>query len=123
MAKATITTPSGAKVALEGTSEEIAAVLAKVEARAESDGAKKQRANVTPKKKASGLRGHLVELIGEDFFKKPQEFGAVMKALAERGHYYTKTSLSPVMLRLTQDRELRRMKNGKRWVYVKGTDR
>jgi hypothetical protein len=65
--------------------------------------------------------GNLIaELIDGGFFKKPKELSAIRNALQEHGHHYPLTTLSPVMLRLVRRRELRRLKDKKRWVYVGG---
>ena len=42
----------------------------------------------------------ILNLIDADFFKVPQELGAVRTALEAQGHFYPTTSLSPLMLRL-----------------------
>ncbi|MBI3055426.1 MAG: hypothetical protein HYY77_15520, partial [Betaproteobacteria bacterium] len=52
------------------------------------------------------------------FFKKPKDLGAVKIALEEMGHRYPVTTLSPVLLRLIRKRQLRRMREQKRWVYT-----
>jgi hypothetical protein len=57
-------------------------------------------------------------LIADDFFKKPKELGEIKKALEEQGHFYPRTSLSPMLIRLVRKKELRRLKDGKRWTYV-----
>lgn len=122
MAKATITTASGTQVKIEGTSDEVAAVLEKLEkaeAKPSAGGKKKQVAKGGAKRKAAaGLSGHVEGLVESEFFKQPKDFAALRKALAELGHYYPPTSLSPVLLRLVKSRRLRRMKENKRWVYV-----
>lgn len=58
------------------------------------------------------------DLIDGGFFKKPIELSAVKTALEEHGHYYPITTLSPVMLRFVRSRQLRRIKQNKRWLYV-----
>jgi hypothetical protein len=40
-------------------------------------------------------------------------------ALEEQGQFYPVTSLSPTVLRLVRKRELRRIKDKKRWLYVR----
>ena len=59
----------------------------------------------------------LMLLMDDGFFKKPKELAAVKAALAERGHVYPVTTISPALLRLVQRRYLRRIKQDKRWFY------
>jgi len=58
------------------------------------------------------------ELIDGGFFKKPKELSAIKIALQEQGHFYPITTLSGVLLRLVRKRDLRRIKDKKRWLYV-----
>jgi hypothetical protein len=58
------------------------------------------------------------QLIDGGFFKKPKELGAIKTALEEQGHYYPVTTLSPAVLRLVRKKQLRRIKDKKRWLYV-----
>lgn len=120
MAKAHLTTASGAKITIEGTADEVAALVGKLDAGASRDSArkpppsKKHREN-RPK---AGPVSLLSELIDGGFFKKPKELSAIKLALEEQGHLYPVTSLSPVVLRLVRKRQLRRIKDKKRWLYV-----
>jgi hypothetical protein len=116
MAKAKITTKSGLVVQLDGTPAEIAAVVENVK--------KKEEAAQAPgkSKKSKPGRPSLGDLIGSlidgGFFKKKQDLAAVKTALAEMGHHYPITTLSGAMLRQVRKRNLRRMKEKKRWVYA-----
>jgi hypothetical protein len=116
MAKAHITTPSGINVEIEGTPAEITAVVHDLEAKAKKVAPERSRSKAKPG------RVLLVDLIGSlidgGLFKKPQDLGGVRTALAEMGHHYPVTTLSPTMLRLVRRRQLRRLKEQKRWVYV-----
>lgn len=117
MPKATVTMLSGATVAVEGTAEEVAALVMRLESPAGDGGrgythdAPRHQGKVTPMALISGL-------IGEGFFREPRELGAVGSSLKERGHHYPTTTLSPVMLRLVRKKELRRIKEKGRWAYV-----
>jgi len=119
MAKATVTTASGAIITVEGTHDEVASVLAQfdghergvVRSTARLGAGRSAKAKPTP-------MGLLSQLIGAGFFSKPKELGAVKAALEEQGHFYPVTSLSPLMLRLVRKRELRRIKEKNRWLYV-----
>jgi hypothetical protein len=117
MAKAKITTKSGLTVQVEGSSAEITAVIEDVKQREEA------LASGGKRKKGRPGRATLPDLIwslidGGFFRKKPQDLGAVKRALAEMGHHYPLTSLSGAMLRQVRQRNLRRMRDKKRWVYT-----
>jgi hypothetical protein len=122
MAKARITTRSGSKVIIEGSPEEVASLLAILERAPAGDSAPKD----TPRKKERRLQSNtkqtpttlLAELADGGFFKKPKELSAIKTALQEQGHYYPVTSLSPAVLRAVRKRILRRIRDGKRWLYV-----
>jgi len=60
----------------------------------------------------------IASLVDGGFFKKPRDLASIRTALAEMGHHYPVTTLSPIMLRLVRKRNLRRIKEQKRWVYV-----
>jgi hypothetical protein len=115
MAKATIRTPQGIQVNVEGTPAEIAAVVKDLEGKdAPKDGRK-------PRKPASGkatLQDLIDSLIDGGFFKKPRDLASIKGALAEMGHHYPQTTLSPTMLRKVRSRSIRRIRDQKRWMYV-----
>lgn len=118
MAKAHITTKDGTKVTIEGTPQEVAALVAQMKggiskepAMTKSPSKHKSRPKATPINLIS-------ELIDGGFFKKPKELSVIKVALEEQGHYYPATSLSPALLRLVRKRNLRRIKDKKRWLYV-----
>ena len=120
MAKALITLQGGATVAIEGSQDEVAALLARFNGD-EQGGSRSSRqlgdrhaktAKTTP-------MGLLLEMIAAGFFGEPKELSAVRLALQEQGHFYPVTTLSPLMLRLVRRKELRRIKDKKRWTYVR----
>jgi hypothetical protein len=115
MAKATITTSEGLQVRVEGTSAEIAAVVKDLRRGTRKDDGQKKP------KRGSG-RSSLVDLIDSlidgGFFKKPRDLAAIKAALAEMGHHYPQTTLSPAMLRKVRKRGVRRVREQKRWMYV-----
>ena len=120
MAKAHLVTASGAKITVEGTAEEVAALVGKLDAGASRADLRRPR---QPEKRResrpkAGPVSLLSELIDGGFFKKPKELSAIKLALEEQGHFYPVTSLSPVVLRLVRKRQLRRIKDKKRWLYV-----
>jgi hypothetical protein len=121
MTKAHITTSSGISIIVEGTPKEVAQVVAKLKGEAPPSVTHKKRPTGSAKSQSKATPANLVaELIDGGFFKKPKGLGAVKIALEEQGHYYPMTSLSPTMLRFVRRRQLRRIKDKKRWLYVGG---
>jgi hypothetical protein len=118
MAKAQITTPQGIQVKIDGTAAEITAVLRDLE-----KGTGSAPTPLRGKKKGKPGRVLLVDQIGsmidDGYFKKPKDLASIKSSLAEMGHHYPVTTLSPIMLRLVRTRSLRRIRgDNKRWVYV-----
>lgn len=115
MAKAMITTSEGLQVRVEGTPAEITAVVKNLKRETERDRGQKRR-------KPSSGRPSLVDLIDSlidgGFFKKPRDLAAIKAALAEMGHHYPQTTLSPTMLRKVRNRTVRRVREQERWMYV-----
>src|SRR5947209_6444302 len=113
MAKAQIKLPDGISVRIDGTPDEIATVVERFKAKA-----------ATPRKTTRGTRERvqlpdlLANLIDGGFFKKPKDLASVKAALEEMGHHYPVTTLSPTMLRQVRKRNLRRLKQDKRWMYT-----
>jgi hypothetical protein len=119
MAKATMTMGSGAKVIVEGSQEEVAALLARFEAGTGRVGLSPPQLNRRRQNKSKPtLMNLLSELSDVGFFEERRALGAVKTALEEKGHHYPVTTLSPVMLRLVRRRQLRRVKEKGRWFYV-----
>ena len=119
MAKAHITTPQGIQLKIEGTAAEITAVLRDLEAQGSSSissAARRRRTKLKPGRML--LVDILGSLIDGGFFKKPKDLASIKSALAEMGHHYPVTTLSPVMLRLVRRRSLRRIREQKKWGYV-----
>ena len=117
MAKAHISLDNGTKVTVEGTPAEVAALIAQFGSGATPP---KHAKKTIPRKSTakSGPINLVSELIDGGFFKKPKELGAIKIALEEKGHYYPVTSLSPTLLRLIRKKQIRRIKDKKRWLYV-----
>ena len=119
MPTASITLPGGAKVVIEGTQAEVAELVAKFQGGSSSGVKGPERSPIRAASKRAGPLRLIVDLIDADFFKSPQELGAVRMALEAQGHFYPTTSLSPLMLRLVRGKQLRRIKTNKRWTYVR----
>jgi hypothetical protein len=136
MANANLVLPDGTTVAIEGTAEEVALLLDRFSGSGTPPSDQKPVRQRTKKRRAakrsgestsrapSGTTDYIRELIEEDFFKAPRGLSDVKNKLAEGGHIYPLTNLSPVMLGLTKKRELRRIKEGAKkgkggtWKYV-----
>src|ERR1700747_3677007 len=107
MAKAQITTPQGIHIKIEGTSAEITAIVHDLQSKTAD------RAPRIRKRKVRVGRASLVDLIESlidgGFFKKPRDLGGVKGALAEMGHHYPLTTLSPAMLRQVRKKNIRRI--------------
>jgi len=115
MAKAQLTTKLGTRVTIEGTSDEVADLLARLEREAPPvRDAKPSRA----KKVLASPANLISEFVETGFFAAPKELNAIRLALKEQGHFYPTSTLSPTLLRLVRKRQLRRIKENKRWVYV-----
>lgn len=119
MAKAHITTKTGTKILIEGSPDEVAALVKELgdEKRAERRGAPSRREEKRSVGKPTPIN-LISSLIDGGFFKKPKDLGAVKVALEEIGHYYPVTSLSPALLRLVRRHQLRRLRDKKRWLYT-----
>ncbi len=117
MAKAHITTPEGVKITIDGTPKEIAAVVEDLKEKAAETGPMRRRSRT---KSGPVLLGDLIASLKDGgFFKKPRDLASVKSALAEMGHHYPVTTLSPVMLRQVRRRNLRRIKEKGRWLYTR----
>ena len=124
MAKANIALKNGTTVAIEGTAEEVAALLAKF---SETQGGDVNRGQAPKKRRGAqkaakprkdgptGLVGNLAE---QGYFKAKRTISDIQKKLEEGGFIYPVTSISPVLTRMTKRRDLRRLKEEGVWKYV-----
>ncbi len=131
MATANLTLPNGSKVAIEGTAEEVAALISRLSgggAGGDLTPIKRQRrkragaasGGERGDRRSTGPRGLIGQLASEDYFKaQKRTIGDIQKKLEQDGHIYALHSLSPALLRLTRAKTLRRIKEKKGWVYVK----
>jgi len=117
MAKAHVTTKDGAKITIEGTPEEVAVLVLRLE-KGTASSQKRTRLEERGSRPSATPTSLITDLIDGGFFKKPKELSAIKLALEEQGHYYPVTSLSPTLLRFVRKRQLRRIKDQKRWLYV-----
>jgi hypothetical protein len=121
MAKAQITLAGGIVVSVSGTPEEVTAVISRLQGGGSTP---KDSTSTTARSRPKNSSGRvqitelIEQLIEAGFFKKPKDLAAVKVALEEMGHHYPVTTLSPTMLRQVRKRNLRRLKEGSRWVYT-----
>jgi len=122
MAKAHLTTKTGTTILIEGSPEEVAAMVKQLQnEESSSETPPAQRRQKTPKTASRPTPVNLISsLIDGGFFRKPKDLGSVKVALEEIGHFYPVTSLSPALLRLVRKRQLRRIRDKKRWMYTGG---
>jgi len=128
MAKANLILPDGTKVNIEGTAEEVSALLSRFSG-GESAPTKKKKARKKKKAAGQGKAGTrtnrkgpqtlIEDLANENYFKSKRKIGDIQKKLEEKGHIYAINSLSPPLLRLTRKKVLRRIKEKSGWVYVR----
>jgi hypothetical protein len=129
MATANLDLPDGTKVRIDGTPEEINKILSfygsmttpRVNAGAGSNTKiGRGQGNSTRKvvRMSGGAMQHIRELISDQFFIEKRSISDLQTKLEEMGHIYPLTHLSTPLRRLVQNRELRRIKEGKNWVYV-----
>jgi hypothetical protein len=117
MANAKISIPGGISVELDGTPDEISAVL---------DNLKNKQTVVlsvaAADNSAGKSRGEIAGLIdtlkSEDFFRTPRRLPEVQEKLAEVGHHFPLTTLSGAMQSQSKRRNLRRFKRDGKYVYV-----
>ena len=129
LASAELVLPNGTKVSIQGTAEEVAALLSRFAGTSAQPAASGTRARTpaarparTPsKKERTGRKGPttLVASLAEDgYFKSRRTIGDVQAKLEEGGHIYAMHQLSTPLLRLTRSKVLRRLKEKTGWVYV-----
>ena len=121
MVRAEINTASGMKIVVDGTSEEVNAVVAYVKSR-EGGTAEKHAPREIEKKSRSGkknLSDLILALRDEGFFDSPKNISEVKTALDEKAHFYPLPSVSTRLIRLVRRGEMGRVKSGSKWTYVK----
>ena len=120
MVKANIETSSGTKIFIEGKPEDISQVMRLFEGK-EHNITEARNSNIKSKKmkKGGGLTTCVRELKGEGFFDKPKDLISIKQELAKKAHIYPVTSIQPTLLNLVKAKELGRLKEDSKWVYVR----
>ena len=127
MAKANINLPNGTKIVIDGTADEINAILKLYSSSAPSSESHPKKSRTQLKKqskkssgtKKSGPKQYIRDLRTEGFFDKKRTINDVQKNLEQNGHIYPLTHLSTPLRVLVQEKELGRMKEDGNWVYFK----
>lgn len=112
--------PNGTKIVIEGSEDEVIRIVASLQTRdkpALPEAMKKQK-NRPKQSGPVGQTHHIKELCDDGFFSQPKGIADVKKALVERGHHYPVEHLSVPLIRLTQQRILRRFKEDGTWKYT-----
>lgn len=121
MARAAIETSSGLKISVEGTADEVAAIIAHV----------KNNSAISPKmiryenkqtrtvNSSISLVDLILDLKRTGFFDLPKKVNDVRETLAQQTHHYPTESVSTALIRRVKKGELGRVKDGAVWAYVK----
>ena len=120
MARATISTKSGAVVTIEGNPAEVAALVERLEGTAAAPGrrgAPEKDAGSDAREVASGPTALVLRLRDGGFFDKPRTLSDIGRALQEMGYLYPATTLSGVALNLLKRGRLHRKRDAGKWVY------
>ena len=122
MAKAQIVAADGARITVDGTPGEIAALLKELSVSplaTRSSSRKAQRKLIGKPSQRTTLPVLLDELLDSDFFAKPKGMSEVQTRLADLGHHYPLTSLSGPLQWHVRRRKLRRFKKEGKYVYTR----
>ncbi len=113
MAFAKISLPGGISVEVDGTPDEVAAVLENLKGKHTGS-----PSSPSPSKSRGEIPSLVDMLKAEQFFKTPRGLADIQKKLAELGHHYPVTTLSGAMQAQCRGRNLRRFKQAGKYVYV-----
>ena len=120
MVKTAITTKGGSRVVIQGTPEEVAELVKRIEGAGPEPYAARSKIRAPKVRSAEpSIKDYVLELRDGGLFKEPQRLGDVQKALKLEGHIVPRTTLSGVMLGLVKKKELRRLEEKDGYRYVK----
>ena len=116
--KAEIKKKDGTHIVIDGSEEEVKRLLDLIH---EDKPMKiqKTKENRETKKGKMSIGDMILELREEGFFKSPKSLVEIKNALSEKGGIYEVTTLSTQVIRQTRKRNLGRIKQDKKWMYVK----
>jgi len=119
MPKAKITTKEGTLITVEGTDNEVVSIIRTINEKENIKTYKKasvKKEEKVPKFSATDL---ILSMREDGFFDKPKSLIEIKCALEEQGYFYPITTLSGTVLDLVRKRSIGRIKQGKKWFYVK----
>ena len=119
MAKAKITTSSGTVITIDGTASEVKEIITVVKQKEDSPLKKVMSKKQREEKKTNTATDVILSFRESGYFNKPKKLLEIKKALEEQGMIYPVTTLSPILLKLVRKRLLGRIKEDKKWCYVK----
>jgi hypothetical protein len=120
MAKAQLVLASGTKVTLEGSEDEIAKLVMRLDGK-ESPSPKiavEKKNRGTASKSKSTVSDLINGLLSDGLLKHPTDLATIKRALEQQGHYYPNPTIATALLRLVKKRQLRRVKQEGQWRYV-----
>jgi hypothetical protein len=121
MVKAEITKKDGTHITVEGSEEEVTKIISSISESPlpEPHPAKREKEKKVNSSSKLSISDMIDELKEEGFFNKPQGLLDLKSALEQRGHIYPVTTLSGKVVEKVRKRELGRIKEDKKWKYVK----
>ncbi len=120
MAKAKIVTKTGLRITIEGETSEVKEFIEYMETNVKEKTKKSTSVKTHDKKgKLNTATDIILSLKEDDFFNKPKTMLDIKHAIEEQGMIYPMTTLSGVLLKLVRRRELARIKENKKWCYVR----
>ncbi len=120
MVKANIEMPDGTKIFLEGDETEVSRIMTFLSTGKKYTEIISKMDNKKLKTKSKlGITDYLRELKEEGYFDQPKTIVEIKNELATRAIIYPVTSIQPTLTRLIKKRELGRVKQDSKWVYVK----
>lgn len=118
MAKADITLPNGTHVVVDGTAEEVEKIIKTITNEPRKELLNDKNNKSKSKRRKPGLTSYVLELKETNYFSKQRSLEDILNALKQKGHIYPITSLSETMLRLTKQKDVGRIRENGKWLYV-----
>src|SRR5208337_914074 len=126
MAKAEIETSTGTKIFIEGSVDEIAAIISLYNKNQTNSNTRplvvekdQEKSSNNRPKQPTTLVEYILELRNTGFFDTPKQTVLVKEKLDQEGHFYPMQSVSTCLINRNEKKELRRVKEGTKWAYVK----
>lgn len=117
MVKAEIKKKDGTHIVIDGSEVEVKRLLNLLHGETPTIPKTKEKKE-SPLEKMS-IGDMILELREEGFFDKPKSLVEIKNALAEKGRIYEASTLSAQVIRQVRKRNIGRIKQDKKWMYVK----